>query len=499
MVGRSAPFRPDGSQKSPPMPQPSSPDDPHARPLDHAGKRAIVFGVLLPMFVGALDMTIVATALPAIALAFNDYANVSWIVTVYLLTATVVTPLYGKLSDIYGRRPMMLIALSIYLVGSLVCALAPAMWVLILGRVILGFGSGGLIPLSQTIIGEVTTPMERPRYQTYTATMFMVATLIGPALGGVLSEYIHWSAIFWINLPLGLLTIAVSLRVMRRLPQRGRPHRLDIPGAVLMVGAGLTLMLALTWGGRYFPWLSWQILGLAALSAALWAAFARHATRAAEPFVPLSVLGNRTVRSATTCGFFAVGCTTGLTIMIPLYLQMSQGLSGSASSVAVMVYQAGTTAGSMISMQLITRVRRYRRVPLAAAMLSLMALAVLVAVPVGLPDMTFLVLVGCIGLGLGPMFPLTIISIQNVITPREMGVATGVMGFFRSLGGTFVVAVFGAILLGGTNYVAPAPGSVDPQVFRLMFGAAFMAVFLGTVMLYGIEERPWRGPEEATP
>ena len=212
------------------------------------------------MMLAALDPVMVATALPTIAASLGDIDNMSWVVTANLLCATAATPLYGKLSDIHGRRTMMLIAITIYAGGSLACALAPSMLTLILARGLQGLGSGGLMPLVQTIIGDVASPRDRPRYQAYTSSTFIISTVGGPILGGFIAEHLHWSWIFWFNLPLCGLAFLLTHNVLQRLPRHDRRHRLDLLGALLMVGAAIALMLVLTWGGRRYAWDSPPIL-----------------------------------------------------------------------------------------------------------------------------------------------------------------------------------------------------------------------------------------------
>ncbi len=464
-------------------------------PLDHATVRAIMVAIMFPMFLGALDSTIVATALPAIATSLNDFDNISWVVTAYLLAATVATPLYGKLSDIHGRRTMMLIAIGFVLAGSLVSANSRDLGTLVVGRVLQGLGGAGVIPLAQAIVAEITTPMERPRYQGYTSAMFMSSTLIGPVLGGVISDYLHWSVIFWLNLPLTFIAFAVVAIVLRKLPRHDRPHKLDILGAALMMSAGLALMLAMTWGGRRYPWLSPQVLGLFGVSALLWAGFGWRVVRAPEPFVPLSILSNKIVRNATAASFFGVGTIIGLTILIPLYLKIGLGLSATLAGAAVIALQGGATVTSIASTFLIVRMVHYMRVPLFAVAIAFVALTVLVIEPLALPLWMILILVTMIGIGVGPMFPISIITIQNVVAPRQLGIATGVMGFFRTLGGTFIVAAFGAIMLGGAEMQAGTVAA-DPNVFRWVFAAAIGCLLAAFAACWGIEELPFRGPGE---
>src|SRR3954469_25933659 len=234
-------------------------------PLDHAAIRAIMMGIMLAMFLSALEQTIVAPALPTIGRTLGDVDNLSWVVTAYLLANVVATPLFGKLSDIHGRRRMVLIAIVIFIAGSVPGALAPTMPALIAARALQGIGGGGILPITHTIIGDMVSPRERPRYQSYTAIMFMAASIIGPVVGGVLTDYVHWTMIFWINLPMGLLALWMTNRALKKLPRHDRPHRLDVLGAFLMVCAALALMLAMTWGGQTrggtrYDWLSAPIL-----------------------------------------------------------------------------------------------------------------------------------------------------------------------------------------------------------------------------------------------
>ena len=242
------------------------------------------------MFLAALDQTVIATALPTIARDLGDFQSISWVASIYLLTATAVTPLYGKFSDIHGRRVTLLIGIAVFVIGSIACALAPSMLALIAARAVQGLGGGGSISLAQTIVADIVAPKERGRYQIYFASVFLSASLVGPLLGGFATEHLHWSVIFWINLPLGLLAYGMTRSVLRRLPRHDRPHRLDVLGAVLIVAATVTLMLALHDGGSSYHWASPRIAGLIALSVLLWLAFAWRIAKAAEPLIPLDLL-----------------------------------------------------------------------------------------------------------------------------------------------------------------------------------------------------------------
>ena len=279
---------------------------------------AIIGGLALAMFLGALNQTIVATALPTIGRAFDDFENLSWVVIAYLLTSTVVAPLYGKLSDIYGRRGMMLVALGVFMAGSAACAAAPSMLMLILGRGLQGIGGGGIVPLTQSIIADAVPPRERGYYQAYTGSVWIVAGAAGPVLGGVIAEHLHWSVIFWLNVPLALAAAMLSNRQLKRVPVHERAHKIDLTGAALMMAAAVALLLALTWGGTRYPWLSQQIVGLIIAAVVISAAFIWWVLRAPEPFLPLAVLNNPVMRFGTLCTSCTQGVSIGLTIFVPL-------------------------------------------------------------------------------------------------------------------------------------------------------------------------------------
>jgi MFS family permease len=244
----------------------------------------------------------VAPALPAIGRSLGHIDDLPWVVTAYLLAATGATPLFGKLSDIHGRRTILLLSITIFVAGSVACALAPAMWALILGRALQGIGGGGLLPIVQTIIADLVSPRERPIVQSYVSVTFMSASILGPVLGGLLTDHLHWSFIFWLNLPLGAVALVMTARALRRLPRHERPHQLDLVGGALMIGAALALLLALTWGARY-GWTSLRVVGLLVGSAVLWIVFVTRLLTAREPFIPVAILrGN--VTSAITCASF---------------------------------------------------------------------------------------------------------------------------------------------------------------------------------------------------
>ena len=470
--------------------------------LDHAAIHTIIAGITLAMFLSALEQTIVAPALPAIGKSLADFDNLPWVVTAYLLAATAATPLFGKLTDIHGRRTIMLLAIGIFIVGSLVCALAPTMWLLIVGRGLQGIGGGGLIPIAQTIIADLLSPRERPMAQSYTSVVFMSASILGPVLGGLLTDHLHWSFIFWINLPLGAVALVMTGRALRRLPRHDRPHELDIPGVTLMVGAAVALLLALDWGGTQFRWLSWPIVGLVAASAMLWGLFAARLLTAREPLIPLAILRGKVTSAITCAGFFSIGTIVGVTIFAPLYCQLVLHASASLSGLALIAFMVGSTIGALLMGRLIVRLTHYIRVPVIGLLIAIATFGLLAVEASNLSFVGFAALLGLLGLAIGPMYPTSTIVMQNAVKPHQLGTATGTLNFFRLLGGAIIVAVFGAIVLGSAGDLGGtvtldklAIGHADfAPAFRLVFvaGAAFLAIALASLL--AVEERPLHGP-----
>jgi EmrB/QacA subfamily drug resistance transporter len=478
--------------------------------LTHAEVRKVFFGLMLSAFLAALNQTIIATALPTIGRHFADFENLAWVVTAYLLTSTAVATLYGKLSDIYGRRAMMLTATGIFIAGSVLCAVAPNMLLLILGRALQGIGGGGILPIAQAIIADVVAPRERGRYQAYMGVVWVSSGVGGPVLGGFLSEYLHWSAIFWINVPLGLAAAYLTHTYLKRIPLHQRKHDLDILGAGLMMTSAVLLLLALSWGGTRYAWLSLPIFSLIAASFLFSLAFAWRLVRAPEPFLPLAVLANPVMRMGTFSTSFAMATSIGLTIFTPLYFQIVHKLSATDAGFAL-IPLALTTPGSLISGRAMLSGRSYKWVPVVGLVISIAVLAVLVWKPaLSLP--VVIAIMSIIGTAIGMTYPVTTVSIQNAVAHHQVGVAMGAMNFFRSLASAFAVAVMGAIILAGfgvaperSTSVTVVAAAVSAQgfdvagVFRWVFFAALVFLVLSLIGLLLMEERPLRDSSPAGP
>jgi EmrB/QacA subfamily drug resistance transporter len=487
------------------------PDPSGEAPRTHAQIRAIVVGIMLAMFLAALNQTIVATALPTMGRDFDDFENLSWIVTAYLLTSTAVAPLYGKFSDIYGRRAMMMTGIGIFMLGSLMCAVAPSMLVLILGRGLQGIGGGGILPIAQSILADVIAPRARGRWQAYMGSVWVSAGALGPVLGGVLSQHGHWSLVFWVNLPVGIAAAVMTHRRLGGLPRHARPHRLDLIGAVLMMAAAIPLLLALTWGGARYPWTSPVIVGLIALSGVLTVLFSWRLTRAAEPFLPLEVMANPIMRWGTAATSFAMGTSIGLTIFVPLYYEVVHKLSATESGLAMIPIVALTTPGSIMSGRAMMYLKHYKWVPLVGLTLGIVATLALAWHP-RMPLNSVIGLLTISAMAIGTVYPVATVSIQNAMARHQVGVAMGAMNFFRSLGSALIVAVMGAIILaylgaapergmgtGSLGSFAASLGIDLADVFRWVFVFAAICLGLSFVSIAAMEERPLRTTTTPTP
>ncbi|MEO8558562.1 MAG: MDR family MFS transporter [Rhodospirillales bacterium] len=471
-------------------------------------QRAIIFGLLLSMLLAALDQTIVAPALPTIGLALNDLGQLSWVVTVYLLAATAVTPLYGKLADIHGRRVMLNGAIVVFVIGSVLCALSPTVLLLSISRAVQGLGGGGLIALAQTTIGDAVAPRERARYQGLIASVFASASVAGPLLGGFFAEHLHWSYIFWINIPLGAVAMLVMNRALKDLPQNHHKHRLDLLGAALMLIGTLSLLFALTWGGVRFAWASPPILALLACFAVFAALFIWRLRRAAEPLLPLDVLRDKVVLHGIAAASFGMGGFVGLVVHVPLYLEQVVGLSASQAGLALIALMIGTPIGATISGRAMLKLNHYKLFALIGVPTSTAGLMALGLFGAGMPLWAIEIALALIGMGIGTMFPVTTVAVQNAVDRRHLGVVTGMLNFNRQLLSALMVAAFGTIMLSvaGPAVVGGELGSTAvtlPNVadmargYRFVFLAAAGSMAIGLINLIFMEERPLRS--SATP
>ena len=402
-----------------------------ATSLTHRQTLLIVLGVLLPTFMGSLDQTILATALPTIGRDFGDVHNLPWLITAYLLASTAVIPLYGKIADIHGRRFTLRIAILTYMAGSLVCALAPNMLVLILGRVLHGLGGGGLSSMGMVVLADLVSPKERGRYYSYFAATYTTAGGSGPLLGGLIADHLHWSVIFWINIPMGLAALAITTSLLRRLPRYERPHLLDLLGAALIVCASVSFMLALNLAGVRYPWTSLPILALFALAVIMAVLFVLRLLTAPEPLIPIAILKNPVIRCAIAANAFGWGSIIGLNVFLPIYLQRVMGLSPANAGLSLVVFMVALNTSAGFAGQVLGRVRHYKLLPMGALLISIGAVISLGWRADSLTPLSFELTLILIGAGFGPLPSLTAVAMQNMVARHQLGISVGTMNFSR--------------------------------------------------------------------
>ncbi|MBA2326409.1 MAG: MFS transporter [Actinobacteria bacterium] len=414
-------------------------------PLTHRQIQTVFGGLMAGMFLAALDQTIVATALPTIVGEFGGLDHISWVASAYLLTSTAVMPVAGKLSDLYGRRQLFQASIVVFLVGSLLAGIAQSMAQLIAFRALQGAGAGGLLVLTFAIVGDVVAPRERGRYQGYVASVFAVASVAGPLLGGFFVDHLSWRWVFYVNLPVGLVALVITSSALR-MPVRREGHTIDYLGAALLVGAITSVILLTVWGGNEYPWGSPTIVGLGVAGAILLVLFVLQERRAAEPILPLRLFRN-SVFTVSTATAFTVGLAMfGAILFLPLYLQIVKGSSATNSGLLLLPIMAGILTGSTTCGRIITRVGRYKPFPVAGLALMTIGFVCFSRMDASTPGALSAVFMVLTGVGIGFVTPVLVLAVQNAVDQRDLGAATSAVTFLRTMGGAFGAAVFGAVL-----------------------------------------------------
>ncbi|KVW21451.1 disulfide bond formation protein DsbA [Burkholderia ubonensis] len=444
---------------------------PHSPAADAARRDApvglIIAALLLVMLLSALDQTIVSTALPTIVGELGGLDQLSWVVTAYLLSSTVVLPLYGKLGDLYGRKIVLQAAIVLFLAGSVLCGVAQDMTQLILLRALQGLGGGGLMVVTMAAIGDLIPPDERGRYQGMFGGVYGLATIIGPLLGGFLVEHLSWRWIFYINLPLGFVALAV-IGVAFKPHAAHVKHRIDYLGAAFLATALTCVILFTTEGGSLLPWSSPQLWMTLVLGVVAIGGFVYEERLAAEPIMPLALFRHRTFVLCSLIGFVVGIALFGSVTFIPLYLQVVKGSTPSQAGMQLLPMMGGMLAMSVASGRLISRFGRYRAFPIAGTLVGGVAMALLSTLSLATPLSTMYGYMALLGIGLGMVMPVLVLAVQNTIDFRHMGVATSGVTLFRSIGGSLGVAAFGALFSNGLQTrlatMLPAGAELPPSL-----------------------------------
>lgn len=468
----------------------------------------VFFGTVLGMVLAALDQTIVATALPAIVADLHGFERLSWVVTANLLASTITVPLYGKLSDLFGRKRVFVFAIVLFLIGSVLSGLSQTMTQLIIFRGVQGLGAGGVIPLAQAIIGEIFSPRERFRYQGYTGTLFAASSIVGPLLGGYLTDAVSWRAVFYINVPLGAIALTVIVTTMK-IPFEPRERPIDVLGAMLLSGWVSLCLLVAVWSGSATQADAPRLIVAAIAAVALFVAFVAVELRAAEPILPLRLFRNSIFTVANAAAAVIGACRFTVTIYIPVFMQGVIGTTATRSGVMLIPFMLAWIASGIAAGQTVTRTGRYRIWPISGSITTLIGFFALAGLNVHSSREYAALCMILLGAGMGQMFQTYVVAMQNAVPRSSLGIATASVQFSRTIGSMFGAAVFGSLLtrqlgseltarlgdgarevspgalLAGTMRVADvSPGAIE--AVRSSLASALHTAFLGGIPLMGL-------------
>jgi EmrB/QacA subfamily drug resistance transporter len=470
----------------------------------------IYAGLMVTLLLAALDQTIVATALPRIVSDLGGLTQYSWVFTAYMLTSTISVPVYGRLGDIHGRRPLMLIAISIFLVGSALCGLAQDMTQLVVFRGIQGLGAGGLFPLSLAVIGGIVPARDRGRWQGLIGAVFVSASIIGPAIGGFIVDNASWRWVFLVNIPVGAVALVVIALTMPRRSVRAE-HAIDWLGAGLLAGGTTSLLLALVWGGHDYRWTSGHVLVAVAVAAALLTLFGLAEMRAREPILPFELLRNPIVAGSVACMGLVGMAMFGTISYVPLFVQGVIGTSATSSGVVLTPLMLGAVATSMVTGQVISRTGHYRWNVVLGPLVLTAGMVLLWRMDVHTTNAEAARNMVIAGVGIGSMMQVFVISVQNAVARSRIGTATALTQFSRQMGATIGVSVMGVIVNAGLPARASTEGVTIhrlPEALRHSFAAALKPAFATAavisflawvIALIWVKEVPLRSSVETIP
>jgi EmrB/QacA subfamily drug resistance transporter len=407
--------------------------------LSHRAKMEILFAILLGLFLGALDQTIVAVALPTIVTDLGGQSLLTWTITIYLLTSTISVPFYGKLSDLYGRKPLLMFGITVFLIGSALSGLSQNMTQLIIFRGVQGLGAGALFPISLAVIGDLFTPAERGKYQGLFGAVFGIASILGPLLGGWLTEHASWHWIFFVNIPIGIVALIVIGRLLPTVKRPDASHNLDYVGGAVFTVAVSALLIGLT-NKQTNDWNTFAVGGLLAIAGVLSVVFVFIEARAKEPIVPLDLWKDRTYASSIVATFFVSVGFFGAVVFLPQWFQFVQGATPTNSGLYSLALLAGLILSSVVSGYLVSRTGRYKPIIMAGLAVMAVGLALMSQIQADTPLPVLWTWMFITGLGIGPTLAVFTIVVQNAVPMRKLGVATSNLTFFRQIGGSIGLA-----------------------------------------------------------
>ena len=427
--------------------------------LSHRQIQIVFIGLMAGMLLASLDQTVVSTALPTIVGELGGLEHLSWVITAYLLTSCSSMLLYGKLSDLYGRKLLFQTAICIFLAGSLLAGVAQSMLQLVLFRGIQGLGAGGIITMSQAVIGDIVAPRERGRYQGYIGSVFAVSAVAGPLIGGFFTDHLTWRWVFYVNIPVGIAALIVISAVLR-LPFRRFQHPIDYRGAALMVSGISALLLLTSWGGVEYAWESPMIIGLGVAGVLLLSMFIVQEGRVAEPLLPLRLFRQRVFSVGSAISFIVGLGMFGAVAYLPVYFQVVRGTSATVSGLRLFPLMAGFMITSIATGRTISQIGRYRIFPIVGTAIMVAGMYLLSRLGDETSPWEAAGYMIVLGIGLGMVLQVPVLAVQNAVMHKDLGASTAGINLFRSLGSAFGVAIFGSIL---NNRLTSELQRSDPQ------------------------------------
>jgi EmrB/QacA subfamily drug resistance transporter len=430
----------------------------------------IMAGLMISVLLSGLDSTVVGTAMPRIIGDLQGMDYYTWPFTSYMLWSTIAIVLFGKISDTHGRKPIFLGGIIIFLVGSALCGLSQNMTQLIIFRGLQGVGGGVLVSIGFTVLGDLFPPRQRGKYAGMLSSMFGIASLIGPVVGGFITDNLSWRWVFYVNLPLGLIAIFLILAVLPNFKNHNTKKVIDYKGAAALTLALVPLILAFSWGGTTYPWFSFQITGMLIFSAVMLIVFYFIEKRAAEPIIPFSIFNNPVFTVSIIAAFLANAVMFCGMIYVPLFMQGVVGLSATMSGFILSPALIGLSLASIVTGQIISRTGRYKILAITGFVIILAGILLLYTVKPGTPAALVLCYSGILGIGSGMTFPVFSIAVQNVFPPQQLGLVTSSVQFFRNMGATIGTAIFGSVMLGSINsgFAGIDTSSIGPQLAGLL-------------------------------